>query len=110
MSYVTMKQRPSQSLSTDELIEFLRIHRRLLSDRFGVTHQGIFGSFSTESQTKTSDIDIVVDFERGRKSIHSFLRLKRFLEQELSRKIDLGFEHSLKPAVRETIKGRILYV
>jgi len=96
--------------SITELIVYLRTHKSLLHDKFGVTRMGIFGSFVQEAQTISSDIDMVVEFERDRKNIHSFLQLKRFLEKELSRKIDLGFEHSLKPAVRESIKDRIIYV
>jgi predicted nucleotidyltransferase len=53
---------------------------------------------------------MVVEFEKSRKNIHSFLQLKRFLEKELSRKVDMGFEHSLKPIVRENIKEKIIYV
>jgi predicted nucleotidyltransferase len=71
---------------------------------------GIFGSFVQKTQTISSDIDMVVEFESDRKNIHSFLQLKRFLEKELSRKVDIGFEHSLKPTVRESIKDRIIYV
>lgn len=71
---------------------------------------GIFGSFTREGQTSLSDIDMVVEIEKNRKNIHSFLEIKRFLEKELARKINLGFEHSLKPIVREKIKGKIIYV
>jgi len=38
------------------------------------------------------------------------MQLRRFLEKEIARKIDLGFEHSLKPAIREKVKGQIIYV
>jgi len=34
----------------------------------------------------------------------------RFLESELSRKVDIGFEHTLKPIAREGIKEKIIYV
>ena len=67
---------------------------------------GVFGSFVQNKQTISSDIDMVVEFEKGRKNIHSFLQLKRFLEKELARKVDLGFENSLKPVVRDKIKGK----
>jgi predicted nucleotidyltransferase len=53
---------------------------------------------------------VVVEIEKGRKNIHSFMQLKRYLEKELSRRIDLGFDHSLKPIVKEKIKGQIIYV
>lgn len=96
--------------SINELINYLKNHKTLLRERFGVTRLGVFGSFAEEAQTISSDIDMVVEFEKGKKNIHSFLELKRFLEKELSRKVDLGFEHSLKPIVRESVKDKIIYV
>lgn len=94
----------------EEIVEYLRINKKALRDNFGVTRLGLFGSFVRHTQRNSSDIDLVVEFEKGRKNIHAFLQLKRFLEKELSRKVDLGFEHSLKPVVRENIKERIIYV
>ena len=94
----------------EEIVEYLKKNKRFLYERFGVTRMGIFGSFVQGDQAASSDIDLIVDIEKARKNIHSFLQLKRFLEKELARTIDLGFEHSLKPVVREKIKGQIIYV
>ena len=96
--------------STHEVVAYLRDKEGFLFDKYGVTRMGIFGSFMQGVQTNTSDIDMVVEFEKSKKNIHNFLQLKRFLEKELSRNVDLGFEHSLKPIVRENIKERIIYV
>jgi predicted nucleotidyltransferase len=96
--------------SIREIVAYLKNNKRLFYDRFGVTRIGIFGSFVRDGQTPSSDIDMVVEIEESRKNIHSFLQLKRFLEKEMARRIDLGFEHSLKPTVREKIKEHIIYV
>lgn len=98
-----------ENLSTDEIIAYLRKNRALLNERFGVTRIGIFGSFARGEQSFTSDVDMVVEMEESRKNIHSFLKLKRFLEKEISREIDLGFEHSLKPAIKEKVIKQIIY-
>jgi predicted nucleotidyltransferase len=95
---------------TKEIITYLRTNKKVLRDTFGVIRLGLFGSFVSHTQNISSDIDLVVEFEKGRKNIHAFFRLKRFLEKEFSRKVDLGLDHSLKPIVRENIKGKILYV
>ena len=94
----------------DEIVTYLKKNKTFLYDRFGVTRLGIFGSYVKNMQTISSDIDMVVEFEKDSKNIHSFLRLKRYLEEELSKKVDLGFEHSLKPIIREKIKDKIIYV
>jgi len=96
--------------SIGELVAYLSNNKKFFYEMFGVNRMGIFGSFVQDNQTISSDIDMVVEFEKSRKNIHSFLQLKRFLEKELERKVDLGFEHSLKPIVRDKIKGKIIYV
>ena len=96
--------------SIDEIVAYMRDKKEFLYEKYGVIRIGIFGSFVQGGQTSTSDIDMVVEFEKSRKNIHSFLQLKRFLEKELSRVVDMGFEHSLKPVVRENIKEKIIYV
>ncbi len=96
--------------SIDQIVEYLKKNKRFLYDRFGVTRMGIFGSFVRGDQVASSDIDMIVDIEKARKNIHSLLQLKRYLEKELEKKIDLGFEHSLKPILRDKIKKQVIYV
>jgi len=96
--------------SANEVIAYLKKNRKFFHEMFGVTRIGIFGSFVRGEQTSSSDIDIVVEMEKGKKNLHNFLQLKRLLEKETARKIDLGLEHSLKPAIRDKIKEQIIYV
>ncbi|MBF0473721.1 MAG: nucleotidyltransferase domain-containing protein [Nitrospirae bacterium] len=95
-------------LSIEDILLYLRNNKRFFYEDFGVTRMGIFGSFTRGQQTLSSDIDMVIEIEP--KNIHSFMKFKRFLEKELSSKIDMGFEHSLKPIIKDKIKGQIIYV
>jgi uncharacterized protein len=96
--------------SVDEIIKYLSDNKILLNKRFGVSRIGIFGSFAKRRQTASSDIDLVVELEQEKKNIHYFLQLRRFLQKELTRNIDLGFEHTLKPAIKEKIKDEVIYI
>jgi predicted nucleotidyltransferase len=96
-------------LSHKEILNFLKTEKAFLRNEFGVINIGIFGSYAKESQRFDSDIDMVVEIEQSKKNIHSFLRLKRYLEKEFSKKVDLGFEHTLKPIIKDKIKGDIIY-
>ncbi|MBI5748292.1 MAG: nucleotidyltransferase family protein [Nitrospinae bacterium] len=98
-----------KNYSVDEIIAYLKKNKSLFYERFGITSIGIFGSFARSEQTLSSDIDMVIEIEKGKKNIHNFLQIKRFLEEELGKKIDLGFEHSLKPIIREKVKKQIIY-
>ena len=94
----------------EEIIAPLKEKKQLLYRDFGVISMGVFGSFAAGEQTALSDIDIVIEMKKEKKTLHNFLKLKRLLEEEFGRPVDLGFEHTLKPAVREKIKGRVIYV
>jgi uncharacterized protein len=96
--------------TVEDIVAYLRKNKGLFHDRFGVTRLGIFGSFVRNEQSPSSDIDVVIEMEKSKKNIHCFLQLKRALERDLGREIDLGFEHSLKPIVREKLKEQIIYV
>lgn len=98
-----------ESLTKQEIIKYLSDNKKLLYDRFGVTRIGVFGSYALGTPSALSDIDFIVEFESTSKNIHNFLRLKRFLESEFGKKVDLGFEESLKPLVRERVKEQIVY-
>jgi hypothetical protein len=90
--------------TTGELVAYLRDKKAFFREKFGVTRMGVFGSFSRGGQNIKSDIDLLVEFEKTKKNVHNFLQLKRLLEKELSRTVDLGLKHSLKPIVRENIE------
>ncbi len=97
-------------MSTNEIIQILKDNRRFLADNYGITQIGVFGSYILNQQTEKSDIDIAIEMDKKKKNIHNFLAVKRFLEQLLEKKIDLGFEHSLKPSVKEFVSSNIIYV
>ena len=96
-------------MTVEEIISALRENKDLLSERFGVVRIGIFGSFARGEQTTSSDVDFIVEIESEKKDIHNFLGLKRFLERLTERKIDIGFEHSLKPAIKENVLKQTVY-
>ena len=94
----------------DELLGILREKKQFYHESFGVTRMGVFGSFTLGTQTSTSDIDMVIEMEKDKKNLHNFLQFKRALENEFQRSVDLGFEHTLKPIVKEKLQGKIKYV
>ena len=69
---------------------------------YAVKEIGLFGSFSDESFSEASDIDLLVEFEKpiGWK----YFSLEIYLESIFGRKIDLVTKNALK----RQIKGRIL--
>ncbi len=77
--------------------------------RLGVKRLGLFGSFSRQTQTQKSDIDILVEFKRGAKTFDNFMDLKHFLQKKLKRKVDLVTKSAVKPQLKTIIEKDLSY-
>ena len=76
---------------------------------FYVKNIGVFGSFVRNKQTKKSDIDILVEFEKGHKDFFNYMRLKYYLEDLLGRNVDLVIREAVRPQLREIIFNEVIY-
>lgn len=68
----------------------------------GVTRSAIFGSYVRGEEKSDSDIDMLVDFPRG-KGLFEFVGLVQQLEEALGKKVDLVTYKSLHPLLKERI-------
>jgi uncharacterized protein len=75
---------------------------------YSVKQIGLFGSFSDDSYTDDSDIDLLVEFERpiGWK----YFSLEIYLENIFGRKIDLVTKNALKEQIKDRILNQVKYV
>jgi uncharacterized protein len=77
--------------------------------QFGVRRWGVFGSFVTGLQNDRSDVDILVEFEPGKKSFDNFMRVALFLEQQIGRRVELVTPESLSPHIGPHILREVEY-
>lgn len=70
--------------------------------KYGVKKAEIFGSFARGEEKKTSDIDIIIEFNRGR-SLLDMSGLKIELETLLNRNVDLVTYNSIDPLIKDSI-------
>lgn len=77
------------------LLQCLTSHRQQIRS-FGVKELGLFGSFVRNTAIHTdSDVDLLVEFEPGKKSYDNFMELAFYLEDLLGRKVELVTLQSL---------------
>lgn len=69
----------------------------------GVTKSAIFGSYVRGENTKSSDIDLLVELPEG-KSLLDLVRLEKKLEKSLGKKVDLLTFKSVHPLVKNYIE------
>ncbi|MEI7525054.1 MAG: nucleotidyltransferase family protein [Mariniphaga sp.] len=94
-------------ITKKDILATLRELKPSLYNNYSVKEIGLFGSFSDETNSEESDIDLLVVLERpiGWK----FFSLELYLEKIFNRKIDLVTKNSLKDQIKENILKQINY-
>lgn len=65
----------------------------------GVRRLALFGSVARDEAGPDSDVDVLVEFLPGRKSLDRFLALADLLEQVLEREVELVTTEALSPHI-----------
>jgi hypothetical protein len=94
-------------LSKNDIINFLKIHKQEIAERFAVRRIGLFGSYLHGHAGEQSDIDILVEMEQP--TFDHYMDLKFFLEERLQCPVDLVMADSLKPRLRPVITHEVAY-
>ena len=76
----------------------------------GVKRLGLFGSFVRGEQNQESDVDLIVEFEQGKKTFDNFIRLSFLLEELFKRRVELVTPESLSPYIGPLIMKEVEYV
>lgn len=100
----------SHKSSFKSIKDFLEKNKELLKKNFGIKSIGIFGSFAKRNANKSSDIDILVEFQDGDETFKNYMGLKFFLEDSFGRKVDLVITETLKQMIKEDILREVVYV
>jgi uncharacterized protein len=91
-----------------DLFDLLAKHQEQLK-QFGVKRWGVFGSFARDQQNSRSDVDILIEFEQGKKSFDNFMHLAFFLEGQVGRRVELVTPESLSPHIGPHILREVEY-
>jgi len=98
-------------MNKEEILKKIRENNEKIRS-FGVKI-GVFGSAVRDEMTDRSDVDVVVEFERGKATFKNVAGLVGFLEELFGREVDIltpdGVESIRIKHVREEIKREIEY-
>jgi predicted nucleotidyltransferase len=81
-----------------------------LRTQFGLTRIGIFGSFARGEETKTSDVDVLVDFAEGYATLKNFVGLAEHLEALFRRRVDLVTSEGIDKYIRPRVEAEVIWV
>jgi len=96
-------------MTREDIMHFLLTHKTVLESQFGVVKIGLFGSYARGEAREDSDIDVAVELAKENIADRYF-GLLHYLEDNLHKKIDLGIESNIKPALRPYVMKEIMYV
>lgn len=96
------------NMKRKEIIALIREHYDQLT-KLGVSSLAVFGSVARDEISKTSDVDILVEFE-GKVTFDRFMDTKFFLEDLLGMSVDLVMPESIRPRLKPYILQDLVYV
>jgi len=76
----------------------------------GVQRVGLFGSFVRGEAGADSDVDLLVEFEPGKKTFDNFVAVSCLLEVAFQRKVELLTPQSLSPYIGPHVLAEVEYV
>lgn len=92
----------------DEIVRRLKGIKSELK-RFKVRDIWLFGSVVRGEETDKSDIDLLVDFEKGA-DLFDLTGLSIFLEDELNRKVDIVSKRTLREEFEESVLSEVVNI
>jgi predicted nucleotidyltransferase len=69
-------------MKREEILKVLREHQLTLRRRFAVRRLALFGSLARDEATATSDVDVLVDFDRPI-TLFDLVAVRQYLEKAL---------------------------
>jgi hypothetical protein len=76
----------------------------------GVKSIGLFGSFVRGQAGRESDVDLLVEFDSGKKTYDNFIDTCFLLEELLGRRVELVTKDSLSSYIKPYILKEVEYV
>lgn len=93
---------------SEQIEKRLKTIKPLLQDEYKIRKIGYFGSLAKGTINANSDIDILVEFSEP--IGWEFLDLKKLLEKQLNRPVDLVTKNALKKQLRKSILKEVKYL
>ncbi len=96
-------------MNRDDVLNALRAHKAILSERFGVAELALFGSFARDQAADKSDVDILVRFD-GPATSRAYFGVQFYLEDLLGYSVDLVTDKALRAEMRPYIEREMVSV
>lgn len=97
-------------LNRNTIITYLQQHKADFIDKYSISKIGLFGSFATEKNIDSSDIDIVYETSSKGLTFSQMNSLENELNSEFGKKVDLVNLKYMNPLIMRKAAKDIIYV
>lgn len=94
----------------EDVIQKIKDHSHEIESEFGVKKLALFGSVARNENTEKSDLDFVVEYEKGKLGFHSYVGLAVYLEEIFNTKVDLALYNKLRPSIVNDVRKDLIMV
>jgi predicted nucleotidyltransferase len=98
-----------QMKTITEIKQIFQTQKSYLSEKYGVTEIGVFGSYVRGEQRPDSDLDILIELEDPpRISLMGLVNLENYLSDLLGVKVQVNIKKNLKPRLSSYILQEVV--
>ena len=95
----------------EDILSYIGSRKTILKNQYHVRKIALIGSFARNEQTSESDIDLLIDLEENTPKIYEVKRsLRKELEEQFGRKVEIASERYLRPYYKKEILQDAIYV
>lgn len=85
-----------------EIVEIIGQLNPLLEAKYKAKVKGIFGSYVRGEETRKSDLDVLVEFQKGA-NLLDLVGLSNYLEEKLHLSVDVVPVDTIRPEIKEQV-------
>ena len=97
------------NMKKEEILNILKQANNEVRHRYKAKVRGIFGSYARGEEHGGSDVDVLVEFEKGANLIH-FVGLSLFLEEKIGIKVDVVPFDTIRKEIKEQVMKEAVYL
>lgn len=98
-----LKRNEQKVKTLEDIVKLLKAHDKEVAEKYGIKSIRIFGSYTEGKQRETSDLDLIVVFEKT-PSLIELVRIEEELGKMLGVKVDLLTEEAISPFIKPYIR------
>ena len=96
-------------MTQKQILKILESLKDKINKRYKAELKGIFGSYTRGEAKGDSDIDILVEFQKGA-TLLDLAGLGNFIEEKLQRKVDVVSQRAVREEPRPYIYNDMIYL